>query len=83
MQVEMTKGELRVVLDLIRGETKACQESWRRMAGPLEHAQFYTRLYDRLYEQYITINDCHRALSPIEEKNQLETTDMVKLSNKK
>jgi hypothetical protein len=52
MQVEMTKGELRVVLDLIHNETKACQESWRRMAGPLEHAQFYARLYDRIHEQY-------------------------------
>jgi hypothetical protein len=67
MQVEMTKGELRVVLDLIHNETKACQESWRRMAGPLEHAQFYARLYDRLFEQYAlvlersegTVNDCH------------------------
>ena len=66
MQVEMTKGELRVVLDLIRGETKACQESWRRMAGPLEHTQFYARLYARLYEQYITVNDCPSAISPQE-----------------
>jgi hypothetical protein len=61
MQIEMTKGELRAVLDLIHNETKACQESWRRMAGPLEHAQFYTRLYDRLYAQYITVNDCHSS----------------------
>ena len=78
MQVEMTKGELRVVLDLIRGETKACQESWRRMAGPLEHVQFYARLYERLYEQYITVNDYPRALPPIEERNPLEATAMVK-----
>jgi hypothetical protein len=53
MQVEMTTGELRVVLALIHYETKSCQEAWQRMAGPLEHAQFYARLYDRLYDQYI------------------------------
>jgi hypothetical protein len=74
MQIEMSRGELRVVLDLIQSEIKACQEAWRRMAGPLEHVRFYTRLYDKLCTQYTTGNDCHSAISPTEEKNPLEVT---------
>lgn len=52
MQVEMSLGELKTVLELLHAEQKAAQQDYHRRIGPPEHVIFYAKLHMKLSQQY-------------------------------